>query len=75
MLPPIESNTVEVDVVLERNRGTDVWIAEAVGISGAYAQGGSREEALANIREVLQLIKKTDGLPARPQVEFVRVEA
>lgn len=68
---------VEFDVVLEKNPDTDVWIAEAPGVPGCYTQGASRQEALDNIREVLTLLKETEGLAAPPHVEFakVRVEA
>lgn len=66
---------VEFDVVLERNPETGIWVAEAVGIPGAYSQGGTREEALESVREAIRLIKATDGLPARPHVELVRIEA
>lgn len=63
------------DVVLEQNPTTKVWIAEAVGVPGGYTQGDSREQALANIREVLELIRETEGLPVPPHVELVSVEA
>ena len=66
---------MEFDVVLEMNPETGTWVAEAVGVPGAYTQGRTREEALANIREAIQLIKETEGLPTRSHVELVRVEA
>lgn len=71
-----ESN-VEFDVVLERNPETGVWIAEVPGVPGCYTQGSTRKEVLVNIREALELVRQTDGLPARLHVEFakVRVEA
>lgn len=75
MEPGRPGESMQYDVVLEKNSETGVWIAEAVGIPGAYAQGATRDEALANVREVIRLIKETDGLPAPPHVEFVRVEA
>lgn len=64
---------VEFTVVLERNPGTGVWVAEVPGVPGCYTQGSSKEEALANIREALQLLKETRELKAPPHVEFARV--
>jgi predicted RNase H-like HicB family nuclease len=68
---------VEFDVILERNPSTGTWVAEVLGVPGSYTQGANRKEALANIREVLLLLKDTDGLPTNLRVEFakVRVEA
>lgn len=68
---------VEYPVVLERNPDTGVWVAEVPGISGCYSQGATREEALANVREALQLVLETDGPPRQYTVEFdkVRIEA
>lgn len=63
------------DVVLERNPQTGVWIAEVPGVPGGYAQGSDREEALRNIREVLELLRSTDGLPTPCHVELASVEA
>jgi len=66
---------VKWDVVLERNPGTGMWIAEVPGVPGCYTQGSDREEALRNVREVLRLLRETDGLPAPPHVELASVEA
>ncbi|MHB8632746.1 MAG: type II toxin-antitoxin system HicB family antitoxin [Thermoplasmatota archaeon] len=63
------------DVVLEVNPETGVWIAEAVGVAGCYTQGKSRAEALSNIREVIELVRETEGLPTQPHVELVSIEA
>lgn len=64
---------VEFDIVLEKNPETGVWIAEAPGVPGCYTQGESKEEALANIREVLELLRETHELSGPPHVEFARV--
>lgn len=68
---------MEYPVVLERNPETGIWIAEVPGIPGCYSQGATRKEALANVREALQLILETDGAPRNYTVEFdkVRIEA
>lgn len=68
---------VEFTVVLERNPQTGVWVAEVPGLPGCYTQGGSRDEVLANIREVLELLKQTQELSPPRHVEFtqVRIEA
>jgi len=64
------------DVALEQNAVTGMWIAEVLGVPGCYTQGKTRAQALKNIREVIQLLKETDGLPqAPPHVELVSVEA
>jgi predicted RNase H-like HicB family nuclease len=66
---------VKWDVVLEQNPATQTWIAEAVGVPGCYTQGATRDEALANIKEALELVRATEGLPKPPVVELVSVEA
>lgn len=62
-------------VILERNPATGIWVAQAVGIPGAYTQGKDRAEALANIREAIALVRETDGLPPPSHAELVDIEA
>jgi predicted RNase H-like HicB family nuclease len=63
-------------VVLEENeRG--IFIAKVPQLPGCHTQGSSRKEALANIREAIELYLSVEGTP-EPRtvtVEHVTVEA
>jgi len=45
---------MELSVTLEQDED-GVWIAECPAIPGCVSQGDTREEALANIREAIDL--------------------
>jgi predicted RNase H-like HicB family nuclease len=48
------------------------WVAECPSLPGCVSQGGTREEAIANIREAIQgyvEVLKEDGLPV-PEERF-----
>jgi predicted RNase H-like HicB family nuclease len=64
---------VEFQIVLERDPETGTWVAEAPGVNGAYTQGATKEEALANLREVFELLRETSGIPLQPAVEFAKL--
>jgi predicted RNase H-like HicB family nuclease len=66
---------MEFPVILELDPETGTWVAEAVGIPGAYSQGRTRDEALKNVREAIVLVRATDGLPRLAHVELTTVEA
>jgi len=54
--------------------GLDGWIvAECVAIPGCISQGRTRDEALANIREAIELCLEDDHEAAR-HVEMIDVE-
>lgn len=67
---------MEFDVFLERDEA-GLWVAEVPSLSGVYSQGATREEALKNVQEVIQLYLETEGPPPSRSVgvERVRVEA
>lgn len=56
--------------------GMDGWIvAECPIIPGCVSQGRTREEALANIREAIELCLETEGPPASYELAHVTVAA
>jgi len=53
-----------------------VWIAECPSIPGCVSQGGSREEALANIREAIAAcleVRAERGMPLTIEIRQVEV--
>ena len=55
-----------------------VWIAECPAIPGCVSQGSTREEAMANIQEAIQLcleVRAERGLPLTIEVHQVEVVA
>ena len=59
----------------EPEGGFSVWVP---ALPGCASQGETREEALANIREAMELYIDTlvqDGLVLPPDVEVLRLEA
>jgi predicted RNase H-like HicB family nuclease len=53
-----------------------VWIAECPSIPGCISQGASREEALTNIREAIQLcleVRAERGMPLTVETQQVEV--
>ncbi|MBC7336358.1 MAG: type II toxin-antitoxin system HicB family antitoxin [Clostridia bacterium] len=56
-------------------QGEDGWIvAECPALPGCVSQGRTREEALANIREAIELALETRRERSIPQVELAEVE-
>jgi predicted RNase H-like HicB family nuclease len=56
--------------------GVDGWIvAECPVLPGCISQGRTREEALENIREAIELCLETDGTPASYELAQVTVAA
>lgn len=51
------------DVVLHRDQ-TDTWIATVPALPGCVSQGGTKAEALTNIREAMALHLETFGAAA-----------
>ena len=62
--------------VITLDRDEDgIWIAECPAIPGCVSQGGTREEAVANVREAIALcleVRAKRGLPLT--VEMAQVE-
>lgn len=62
-------------VVLDRDED-GVWVVECPSIPGCVSQGGTREEALANIREAIVLclqVRAERGLPLTVETRQVEV--
>jgi predicted RNase H-like HicB family nuclease len=56
--------------------GTDGWIvAECPIIRGCISQGRTREEALENIQEAIELCLETEGRPKGYELAHVTVAA
>lgn len=65
---------MQLDVRLYQDEG-GVWIAEVPAIPGCGSDGASREEAVANVRDAIDLciaVRKDIGLPV--VVETVTIE-
>ena len=62
-------------VTLDRDED-GVWIAECPSIPGCVSQGESKEDALANIREAIELcleVRAEQGLPLTVETRLVEV--
>ena len=62
-------------VTLDRDED-GVWIAECPSIPGCVSQGESKEDALANIREAIELcleVRAEQGLPLTIETRLVEV--
>jgi len=60
---------------LERDED-GVWIAECPAIPGCVSQGATREEALTNVREAIELcleVRSEQGLPLTIETSQVEV--
>lgn len=56
---------MRMNVTLDRDED-GVWIAECPSIPGCVSQGDTKEEALANIREAIELcleVRAESGMP------------
>ena len=64
-------------VTLDRDEDA-VWIAECPSIPGCVSQGKTKDEALANIKEAIQLcldVRADKGLPLTVETRQVEVVA
>ena len=64
-------------VTLERDED-GVWVAECPAIPGCVSQGATREEALQNVREAIQLcleVRAEQGMPLTVETRQVEVLA
>lgn len=64
---------VELDVVLEEDEDGMI-VAHVPVLPGCHTQGRNREEAMANIREAIQLYLDTKGPPLTRVLGFERVQ-
>ena len=57
---------VELTVILYQDESAEGWCVECPDVPGAVSQGGTREEALTNIREAVGFVLEdyaTNGWP------------
>ena len=62
-------------ITLERDED-GVWITECPAIPGCVSQGGTRDEALANIREAIAAcleVRAERGLPLTVEIQQIEV--
>lgn len=55
-----------------------VWIVECPAIPGCISQGGSKKEALENIKEAIQIcldVRAERGLPLTIETRYIEVAA
>lgn len=68
---------MELTVTIERDED-GVWVAECPAIPGCVSQGGTKDEAVANIREAIALCLEARaemGLPLTMETQQVAVFA
>lgn len=71
-----DADAMEFTVILrESERGA--FIADVPELPGCHTQGRTRSEALANVREAIELYLEVQGLPPlrKVSIEHVTVEA
>ncbi len=62
-------------VTIDRDE-TGVWVAECPAIPGCVSQGGTKREALKNVREAIELcleVRAERGLPLTIETKQVEV--
>jgi predicted RNase H-like HicB family nuclease len=68
---------MQFSVTIDRDED-GVWVVECPAIPGCVSQGGTKEEALANIREAIQLcleVRAEQGLPLTIETRQIEVVA
>ena len=66
---------MRITVTIDRDEG-GVWIAECPSIPGCVSQGATKDEALANIREAIELcmeVRAESGMPLTIETQQVEV--
>ena len=66
---------MKITVTIDRDED-GVWIAECPSIPGCVSQGDTRDEALANIREAIELcieVRAEKGMPLTIETRQVEV--
>ena len=67
---------MKITVTLDRDED-GVWIAECPSIPGCVSQGEARDEALASIREAIELcleVRAETGLPLTIETKQVEIK-
>ena len=68
---------MKFNIIIVRDE-TGAWIAECPSIPGCFSQGATKEEALANIREAVELcleVRAESGIPLTVETAQVEVFA
>ncbi len=68
---------MKLTVTLDRDED-GIWIAECPSIPGCVSQGSTREEALENVKEAIQLcldVRAEQGFPLTIETQQVEVYA
>ena len=52
-------------ITIKRDISTGIFVASIPGISGAYSQGNTVEEARNNLDEVIELLRAENALEAK----------
>lgn len=66
---------MRITVTIDRDED-GVWIAECPSIPGCVSQGATKDEALANIREAIELcmeVRAESGMPLTIETQQVEV--
>ncbi len=66
---------MKVTVTIDRDED-GVWVAECPSIPGCVSQGGTKDEALANVREAIKLcleVRAESGMPLTIETQQVEV--
>ena len=66
---------MKITVTIDRDED-GVWVAECPSIPGCVSQGDTKEEALANIREAIELcleVRAEKGMPLTIETRQVEV--
>ena len=70
-----EAREMRMTVTIDRDED-GVWIAECPSIPGCVSQGDTNEEALANIREAIELcleVRAESGMPLTIETQQLEV--
>ena len=64
-------------VILEKDEESGDFVADVPELPGCHTQGRTKKEALANVREAIELYLEVKGAPSRRlvSVEHVTIEA
>ena len=66
---------MKITVTIDRDED-GVWVAECPSIPGCVSQGDTKDEALANIREAIELcleVRAENGMPLTVETQQVEV--
>jgi len=73
----VGENFMKLFVTMDRDED-GVWVVECPAIPGCISQGGSKQEALENIKEAIQLcleVRAEQGLPLTIETRQIEVAA